>query len=236
MNEELITPRSVTAAEAEELQRAFIVKVYGWMTVGLAITAIFSLLTLTSEDLFSLVFSNRWTFIALVFAELGLVIWLSARIQQMSALTATVVFGGYSALTGVTMAAVFVLYTASSAVSTFAVCAGTFAATAAYGYLTKRDLTALGGFMMMGLIGLILASVVNFFFSNATVYWITTYIGIMIFVGLTAYDAQKIKAMSPAALGGGETEQKAAIIGALRLYLDFINLFLLLLRLLGRRR
>ncbi|HUI65357.1 MAG TPA: Bax inhibitor-1/YccA family protein [Bacteroidota bacterium] len=236
MDEELITPRSVTAAEAEEIQRAFTVKVYGWMTAGLAITAIFALLTLSSEEMFNLVFSSRWTFLGLIFAELGLVIWLSARIQHMSALTATLVFGGYSALTGVTMASIFVIYTASSAASTFAVCAGMFAATAAYGYLTTRDLTGLGGFMTMGLIGLILGSVVNLFFANATVYWITTYIGVLIFVGLSAYDAQAIKALSAAALQGSETEQKAAIFGALKLYLDFVNLFLFLLRLLGRRR
>jgi FtsH-binding integral membrane protein len=236
MADQEITPRTVPEEQAEELQRAFILKVYGWMAAGLMLTAIFAFLTTSSESMLQLIFSNRWTFFILIGAQLGLVIWLTARVQAMSATTATLVFCGYSALSGVTFSAVFLVYTAESLVSTFLITAATFGVTATYGYLTKRNLSSLGGFMTMGLIGLILASVANFFFQNETVYWLVTYIGILIFVGLTAYDMQKLKGMSLLALEGGDTEQKGAILGALALYLDFINLFLLLLRLLGRRR
>ncbi|MBI5474850.1 MAG: Bax inhibitor-1/YccA family protein [Ignavibacteriae bacterium] len=236
MEENLIRERAISAEEAEELQRAFIVKVYGWMMAGLLITGVASLLVLNTPSLLELIFSSRWTFLGLIFVQLGLVGWLSLRVEQMSAATATSVFVGYSALTGVTLAAIFLVYTTESIASTFFVSAGTFGAMALYGTVAKRDLTAIGSFLMMGLIGLVIASVVNMFMQNSTVYWITTYVGILIFVGLTAYDAQKIKNMSGAALMGAEVEQKGAIMGALALYLDFINLFLLLLRVMGRRK
>ena len=236
MEENLVRERAITAEEAEEIQRAFIVKVYGWMMAGLLITGVTSLLVLSTPGLLDMIFSSRWTFLALVLVQVGLVGWLSIRIERMSAVTATSVFVGYSALTGVTLAAIFLLYTAESIASTFFISAGTFGAMALYGTITKRDLTAMGSFLMMGLIGMVIASVVNMFMQNSTVYWLTTYVGILIFVGLTAYDAQKIKSMSGAALMGSEVEQKGAIMGALRLYLDFINLFLLLLRVLGRRK
>lgn len=235
MNEQMTT-RMVTAEQAEELQRAFLVKVYGWMMAGLMVTGIVSLLTLYTPGLLELVFSSRWVYIGLFVGQLGLVIYLSARIEHMSAATATMVFVGYSALTGLTLSVIFLVYTAASLATTFFVTAGTFGLMSVYGYITKRDLTGVGSFLMMGLIGMVLASVVNMFFNNSTVYWITTYIGILIFVGLTAYDTQKIKQMSALGLEGGEMEQKGAIMGALRLYLDFINLFLLLLRLLGNRK
>jgi FtsH-binding integral membrane protein len=236
MNEQVVSSRMLTAEQAEELQRAFVAKVYGWMMAGLMVTGIIALLTINTPALLELVFSSRWTFLGLVFAQLGLVIWLSARVEKMSASTATIVFVAYSALTGLTLSMVFLLYTAASLATTFFVTAGTFGAMSAYGYVTKRDLTKMGSFLMMGLIGMILASVVNLFLNNETVYWIATYVGILIFVGLTAYDTQKIKQMSVAALQGEETEQKGAIMGALRLYLDFINLFLLLLRVMGSRK
>ena len=231
-----MTTQMVTAEQAEELQRAFLIKVYGWMTAGLMMTGIVSLLTLSVPGLTELVFSSRWGFLGLVVVQLGLVVYLSARIDKMSAMTATMVFVGYSALTGLTLSLVFLVYTAASLASTFFVTAGTFGAMSAYGLITRRDLSGLGSFLMMGLIGMVLASVVNMFFANSTLYWITTYIGIFIFVGLTAYDTQKIRQMGALALEGGETEQKGAIMGALRLYLDFINLFLLLLRLMGNRK
>lgn len=235
MNEQ-VTTRMVTAEQAEELQRAFLVKVYGWMMAGLMVTGIVSLLTLYTPGLLELVFSSRWVYLGLFIGQLGLVVYLSARIEHMSAATATMVFVGYSALTGLTFSVIFLVYTAESLATTFFVTAGTFGLMSAYGYVTKRDLTGFGSFLMMGLIGMVLASVVNMFFNNSTVYWITTYIGILIFVGLTAYDTQKIKQMSALGLEGGEMEQKGAIMGALRLYLDFINLFLLLLRLMGNRK
>lgn len=235
MNEQ-VTTRMVTAEQAEELQRGFVVKVYGWMMAGLMVTGVTSLLILYTPGLLDLIFSSRWVYIGLFVAQLGLVVYLSARIEKMSAATATMVFIGYSALTGLTLSVIFLVYTAASLATTFFVTAGTFGLMSAYGYVTRRDLTGFGSFLMMGLIGMVLASVVNMFFSNSMVYWITTYIGIFIFVGLTAYDTQKIKQMSGLALEGGEIEQKGAIMGALRLYLDFINLFLLLLRLLGNRK
>jgi len=234
--DEQMTTRMVTAEQAEELQRAFVVKVYGWMMAGLMVTGVVSLLTLYTPGLLELVFSSRWVYIGLFIAQLGLVVFLSARIEKMSAATATMVFIGYSALTGLTLSVIFLVYTAASLATTFFVTSGTFGLMSAYGYVTRRDLTGFGSFLMMGLIGMVLASVVNMFFSNSTVYWITTYIGIFIFVGLTAYDTQKIKEMSGLALEGGEKEQKGAIMGALRLYLDFINLFLLLLRVMGNRK
>ncbi len=236
MDEQVSRPQLVTTEQVEELQHAFVVKVYGWMMAGLMVTGVVALFTILVPALFQLVFSSRWTFLALVGGQLGLVIWLSARIEKMSASTATMVFLGYSALTGLTLSAIFMLYTAASLATTFFVTAGTFGAMSAYGYVTKRDLTSMGSFLMMGLIGMVIASVVNMFLNNSTIYWITTYIGIFIFVGLTAYDTQKIKEMSGAALQGAEIEQKGAIMGALRLYLDFINLFLLLLRVMGNRK
>lgn len=226
----------ITAEQAEELQRSFLVKVYGWMMAGLMVTGVTSLLTLYTPGLLDLIFSSRWVYMGLFLAQLGLVIFLSARIEKMSAATATMVFIGYSALTGLTLSVIFLVYTAASLATTFFVTAGTFGLMSAYGYITKRDLTGMGSFLMMGLIGMVLASVVNMFLNNSTVYWITTYIGILIFVGLTAYDTQKIKEMSSVALEGGETEQKGAIMGSLRLYLDFINLFLLMLRVMGNRK
>jgi FtsH-binding integral membrane protein len=230
------TPRAVTVEQAEELQRAFIVKVYGWMMAGLMLTGVMSFLTISSPQILELVFSDKLVYFGLIIAQLGLVVWLSARIERMSAMTATMVFMGYSALTGITLAAVFLAYTRSSIASTFLVTGGMFGVMSLYGMTTKRDLTGMGSFMMMGLIGMVLASLVNLFFRNEMVYWISTYIGIIIFVGLTAYDTQKIKAMSALSLTDAESEQKGAIIGALRLYLDFINLFLLLLRVMGRRK
>jgi FtsH-binding integral membrane protein len=236
MENQIMTPQVLTAEAAEELQKEFVRKVFGWMTAGLMITGIMALMTVQSQVILGFVFGTPFVFFGLIIAQLGLVVWLSARISAMSAMTATTIFLGYSFLTGLTLAAVFLAYTSSSIASTFFVTAGTFGVMFAYGWLTHRDLTSIGSFMAMGLIGVIIASVVNMFLHNETIYWIITYIGIFIFVGLTAYDAQKIKAMSVVALEGEEAEQKGAIIGALRLYLDFINLFLLLLRVLGRRR
>lgn len=236
MEENIVRERVVSAEEAEELQRAFLVKVYGWMMAGLLVTGVMSLVTISTPGLLELLFSSRWTVIGLFIVQIGLVGWLSVRIEQMSAATATMVFVGYAALTGLTLSAIFLVYTTESLASTFFITAGTFGAMSVYGYVTKRDLTGLGSFLMMGLIGLIIASVVNIFLESSMLYWISTYIGIFIFVGLTAYDTQKIKNMSSAALMGAEVEQKGAIMGALRLYLDFINLFLLLLRVTGSRK
>ncbi len=236
MNENMIQQRVISTAEAEELQRAFLVKVYGWMMAGLLITGAASMLTLNTPGLLEMLYSSQWVVLALFLVQIGLVGWLSIRLEKMTAATATTIFIGYAALTGLTLSIIFLMYTTESLASTFIVTAGMFGVMSAYGYFTKRDLSGLGSFLMMGLIGMILASVVNIFLGNSTIYWITTYIGILIFVGLTAYDTQKIKAMGLSATMGSEAEQKGAIMGALKLYLDFINLFLLLLRVLGKRR
>jgi len=225
-------PAPLTAAATA----SFFPKVYGWMTAGLALTALVSLFTLTSEGLLNLVFGNRLVFYGLILGELGLVIAMSAAINRISATVATLMFLLYSALNGVTFASIFLVYTSSSIASTFMVAAGTFAAMSVFGYATKRDLTGWGSFLFMGLIGIVIASLVNIFLQSAMITWVTSYIGVFVFVGLTAYDTQKLKRIGQGGFADGETQQKAAILGALTLYLDFINLFLMLLRIMGNRR
>jgi hypothetical protein len=214
----------------------FFPKVYNWMTVGLGVSALVALLTVSSPAMMQLVFGNRMVFFGLIIAELLLVVTLSGAIQRLSAVAATGCFLVYAALSGVTLAAIFALYTQSSIASSFFVTAGTFGAMSVYGHVTRRDLTSWGSFLFMGLIGFVLASVVNIFLQSALIYWVSTYCGILIFVGLTAYDTQKLKALAMGGFASREDRHKAAILGALRLYLDFVNLFLLLLRVLGRRR
>jgi hypothetical protein len=227
---------SCTAIATATVADGFLARVYGWMTAGLALTALASMFTLSSEALLQLIFGSRMVFYGLIIAELGLVVALSAAINRISAATATLLFLVYSALNGVTFAAIFLIYTQSSIASTFFVASGTFAAMSCYGYLTKRDLTGWGSFLFMGLIGIIIASLVNIFLHSEMIYWITSYIGVFVFVGLTAYDTQKIKQIGQAGFADAEQQKKSAILGALRLYLDFINLFLMLLRVMGNRR
>jgi len=222
---------STMAAE----QQRFMVRVYNWMTAGLVVTAGVAYSVATSPTLVQAI-ANPWILFPLVIAQLGLVFWLASRVMQMSAAQATGVFMLYSALTGVTLSFVFLAYTAASLTSTFLVTAGTFGAMSFYGYTTKRDLTAMGSFLFMGLIGIIIASLVNFFLQSPMVYWLVTYAGVLIFVGLTAYDTQKIKEMNILGNEGTEEDTKEAVRGALTLYLDFINLFLMLLRVMGNRR
>ena len=223
------------ASQAQVQQRTIISQVYAWMAAGLLVTGAIALFTVNTPALLSLIFGNRLVFFGLLIGELLLVIGLSAAIGRISAGASTAIFMLYAALNGLTMAAIFLVYTRSSIASTFFVTAGTFGAMSLYGYTTKRDLTTIGNLCVMGLIGFLLASIVNFFLRSQAIYWITTYAGIAIFVGLTAWDTQKIKRMT--ALGAGEEQAgRIAIAGALMLYLDFINLFLLLLRLFGRRR
>jgi len=217
-------------------QQTFITKVYWWMCVALVTTAGISYYVSSSPALLTTVITNQALFFGLIIAQLALVIALSAAINKFNAITATALFFLYSALTGLTLSVVFVAFTAESLATTFLVTAGTFGAMSFYGYITKRDLTTAGSLAFMGLIGIIIASIVNMFFYNSITMTITTYAGVLVFVGLTAYDTQKIKQMGPALREGSEEEKKLAILGALRLYLDFINLFLMLLRLFGRRR
>jgi len=228
-------------AIAAEQQR-FMVRVYNWMTAGLGITGFMALWVSNSETLMSIVFGGPRVFgipmvmLGLIAAQLGLVIYLSSRVHRMSASQAKGVFILYAGLTGITFSAIFLVYTAASITSTFLVTAGTFGAMSFYGYTTKKDLTSWGSFLFMGLIGIIIASVVNMFMQSAAIYWIVTYAGVLIFIGLTAYDTQKIKEMNILGNEGTDEDTKEAISGALTLYLDFINLFLMLLRIMGDRR
>jgi len=216
-------------------ERTFIGKVYRWMGIGLFLTAITAYFVVSTESLVYALASNSILFYGLLIGEVGIVIYLSARIQKMSAEAATAAFIIYSVLNGVTLSLLLLLYTGASVASTFFTTAATFGVMSAYGYFTKRDLTTMGSYLQMALIGFIIASVVNIFWANSTMYWIISYVGVLLFVGLTAYDTQKIKKMSAYA-DGTQITQKMAILGALTLYLDFINLFLMLLRILGDRK
>lgn len=216
---------------------SFILSVYNWMAIGLGLTGVVAYYVAGSQAMLNIIFGNKIVFYGLIIAELGFVFYLSARIQKISSGAATSLFLIYAALNGATMASIFILYTRSSIVSTFFICAATFGVCSLYGMVTKKDLTSIGNFMFMGLIGIIIASVVNFFVQSSAIAMIINYVGVLVFVGLTAYDTQKIKQMAlsqPADLDAG-TVRKGAIIGALSLYLDFINMFLFLLRILGDR-
>jgi len=221
-----------------EASTIFLAKVFYWMAIGLGLTGLAAFLTVSSQTALQLIFGNKMVFYGLIIGELGLVFYLSARIEKISAQAATGIFLGYSILNGVTLSAILLLYTMSSVAATFFITAGMFGAMAVYGFVTKRDLTSWGSFLFMGLIGIIIAMVVNIFLASSMMSWIISGIGVIIFTGLTAYDVQQISRMGEQGImdGGEAVIRKGAIMGALRLYLDFINLFLMLLRLLGDRR
>jgi hypothetical protein len=207
------------------------------MAVGLALTGAVAWYVANSEAMIRLIFGNKLIFFGLIIGELILVFSISARIQKMQASTATSLFVLYAALNGATLSAIFLIYTKSSIASTFFVCAATFVTCSIYGMTTQRDLTGFGNFLFMGLIGIIIASVVNLFVRSSAMAMIISYIGVVVFVGLTAYDTQKLKNMAltqPDGVAAGVV-RKGAILGALSLYLDFINLFLMLLRIMGNR-
>lgn len=227
---------SLSEEEIKREQASFMTKVYGWMSLALLVTGVVALYVASSPAIAAAIFGNQLVFWGLIIGEFLLVGYLSAAVHKMSATTATAVFIGYSALNGLTMSFIFLLYTAESIGSTFFITGATFAIMSIYGYVTKKDLTAIGSLLIMALIGIVIASVVNLFFQNEMLYWITTYAGILIFTGLIAYDTQKIKEMNIIGNEGTEEDRKEAVMGALSLYLDFINLFLLLLRVFGRSR
>lgn len=215
----------------------FVRNVYTWMAGGLALSAATALLVASTPALLSAIVTNRILFFGLMIAEVGLVMWLAVRIQKMSVRTASWVFLGYSILNGATLSVIFLAYTATSIVLTLAVAASVFAAAAVYGATTKRDLTSIGAMAFMALIGFMIASLVGYFFHLTALSWILNYVGVVIFVALAAYDAQKIQRMGVEAAASGEAAMsRYAIMGALALYLDFINLFLLLLRIFGQQR
>ncbi|MCL1649468.1 Bax inhibitor-1/YccA family protein [Elizabethkingia anophelis] len=211
-------------------------KVYGWMSLALVVTGLIAYLVAGSETLITAIMANKLLFYGLIIAEFGLVIWLSTRIAKMSTTTAIAAFMGYAVLNGLTLSLIFLIYTFSSIALTFFVTAGTFAVMSIYGYVTKTDLTKIGKILMMLLVGIIIASIVNMFLKSPMIYWITTYIGVAVFVGLIAYDTQKIKNYFLELNGDESLMGRMAIMGALTLYLDFINLFLFLLRLFGGGR
>lgn len=213
---------------------AFLRKVYGWMFVGLAVTALVAFAVAGSPALVQGLLGNPILFIVLIVAELGLVVALSARVDRMAARTAALLFLVYSALNGATLSIVLLAFTGASIATTFAVAAGMFGALALYGTTTKRSLAGIGQFVFMGLIGLVLASIVGLFWRAPGFQFGISVVGVLVFTGLTAWDAQRLKAM--AAVTPDNQVAGRSVVGALALYLDFINLFLFLLRFLGARR
>lgn len=212
-------------------------KVYLWMTFALVVTGLTALVASGNQQFMYAIMSSRGLFLGLIIAEVAMVITLSAAINRLSFMTAGMLFIAYSILNGLTMSFIFLAYTDTSIATTFFVTAGTFAAMSFYGYFTENDLTSWGRFLLMALIGLIIAAVVNMFMGNSTLDLIISCIGVLIFVGLTAYDTQKIKRMFLAnSYAVDDQTQKLALLGSLTLYLDFVNLFLYLLRFLGRGR
>lgn len=210
-------------------------KVYLWMTMALALTGFTAYGVATSPGILQTIYSNPAVMWGLVIAELILVITVSGAINRLSLSVATLLFIVYSVLNGALLSSVFLVYTASSVATVFFITAGTFAAMALIGYTTKTDLSSMGKILLMALIGMIIATIVNLFVKSTGLELIISYIGVLVFVGLTAYDSQKIKQMLLQAPDASEGAQKVALLGALSLYLDFINLFLYLLRIFGRR-
>lgn len=210
-------------------------KVYLWMTLALAITGFTAYLVANSFAFWSFMAEHSWMMIALVVAELALVFTISARINRLSLNTATLLFGAYSVLNGLTLAPIFMAYTQTSITRVFFITAATFAVTAFIGYTTRRNLSSMGKILIMALVGLIIASVVNIFLKSTGFELILSYIGVLLFVGLTAWDAQKIKIMLAECEAPDEEAHKIALLGSLSLYLDFVNLFIYLLRIFGNR-
>ena len=224
----------VPGSRSEVLVAEFLRGVYGWMCGGLAITAVTAFLVANSPTIVRAIYTNKLLFWVLIIAQFGIVITLSGRVNRLAASTASALFIAYSALTGVTLSFVLLLYTAESIASTFIVCAGMFGALALYGSTTKRNLSGFGQFMFMGLIGVVIASIVGLFWRNDGLQFMISLVGVVVFAGLTVWDAQRLKGLALATNTGGTSSM--TIVGALSLYLNFINLFLFLLRFLGGRR
>ena len=231
--------QDLSAERQWEVSEAFPVlmrKVYLWMALALLITGMTAYYVASSEELMIAILTNKVLFWGLLIAELVLVIGVSAAINRLSLLTATLMFLLYSVINGATMSVIFLIYQLSSIGTVFFITAGTFGTMALIGYTTKKDLTSMGRILFMALIGIIIATIVNIFIKSDGLTMILSYIGVLVFVGLTAYDSQKIKQMLLQATDVDEGTKKIALLGALTLYLDFINLFLYLLRIFGRRR
>lgn len=220
----------------QERARAFVWKAYGWMSIGLGITGVVAMVVaMLAQTALGEVLLNPVVYFGSMAVTFLLVFALSALRDRLDPIVAGGMFVVYAALNGIWLSMIFLVYTASSVASTFFVTAGMFAITSIFGYVTKRDLSGVGHFAMMGLIGLILASIVNFFVASSMLYWLVTYAGVIVFVALTAWDTQKLRQLGGMGMDA-TTEAKASIQGALMLYLDFLNLFLFMLRLVGSRR
>ena len=226
---------AVDASFSTEATRKFLLNVYNWMAMGLALTGVIAYGTANSSFV-DVIMSNPMIYFGLFIAQLAVVMGLTFAINKIPSGVAIGAFFLYAALTGLTFSVLFLVYTGGSIASTFFICAGMFAAVSVFGYVTKMDLSKMGTYLFMALIGLIIASVVNIFLKSNTLNWIISYVGVIIFVGLTAYDTQKIKKMSQTTDFDSEQGKKGAVMGALTLYLDFINMFLFMLRILGDRK
>jgi FtsH-binding integral membrane protein len=227
----------LSAEDAARIQGQFFAQVYGWMAAGLALTGGVAMFAAASPMLMSFIFGNRFVFFGLIIAELAVVGFLSARIFQWSRTQAQAAFIGYALLNGLTLSVIFLVYTASSIASTFFTASLMFGVMSAFGYFTKADLSGWGKLLSMALIGLVIALVVNMFWGNSTLNLLVSFVGVILFTALAAYDTQKLKQLAFLGVTEGEdVHDKASILGALTLYLDFVNLFLFLLRFFGRRR
>ena len=224
----------LVSADAQLRQRSFLSQVYAWMTAGLLVTSAVAAYTASTPVVLNLIYGNPLTIWLLFIAQIGLVIGLSAAIDRLAPEAAVALFIGYAALNGLTLSAIFIVYTYTSIAQAFLATAATFLVMSFYGATTKRDLSTAGNLLVMALIGFFIGSIINLFWANSALYWVLTYLGIAVFIGLTAWDTQQIKRMSEQAYDD-TTARRLAIIGALKLYLDFINLFVLLLRLFGSR-
>lgn len=223
--------------EARFAVTAVLKNVYLWMTLALAISGLTAMVVAGNAELVARIFATRGTLLILFLAQFGLIWAISSRIGTMSFVTATLLFLLYSVITGVTLSSIFLVFTMESLASVFFITAGTFAVVSIYGFVTKKDLSTWGSYLLMGLIGVIIASIVNWFLASEVMYWIVSYVGVAIFVGLTAYDTQKIKVLANQCyMEDSETQNKVALMGAITLYLDFINLFLYILRIFGKRK
>lgn len=222
-----------SAATIDEGLRAYMLRVYNFMSAGLAVTGIIAYLTSQSPQLMATIYGTPLAWVVML-APIGLVFFMSARINKMSAASAQATFWVFSALMGLSLSFIFLAYTGASITRVFFISTSMFAGMSLYGYTTKRDLSGIGSFLVMGAIGLFVALIVNMFLQSSALHWAISVIGVLIFVGLTAYDTQKIRNMYSEA-DGAEIESKKSIMGALTLYLDFINLFMFMLRLFGNR-
>lgn len=215
---------------------SFMYKVYGWMSTGLALSAVTAYGVYANQNIFAAVVGNKFVFFAILFAQIAIALLFSFRIRTLSYASALALFCTYAVLLGVTLSVIFAVYQLTSITAVFGITTGMFGVFAVYGYFTKADLTSIGNLMLMALFGLIISSLVNMFLQNSTMDYVISFIGVLIFCGLTAYDTQKIKEMGQSMMYHGESESKIALLGAFTLYLDFVNLFLYLLRFLGKRK